>query len=110
MDYVARQVAVDKADRHALVAASGSDVIPALLLDDGTPVTGEDAIRAYLDEHFAEPSGAEAQRAKAEKIHRRELQEALSPATACRQRSASAGAVPEPPPKHAPRPKRMSKR
>ena len=58
--------------------ATGSDGIPALVLDDGTAVTGEVAIRAYLDEHFAEPRGAEEQRAKAESIRRRECRETLA--------------------------------
>ncbi len=42
--YVVHQVPVDKADRGALLAATGTDTIPALVLDDGTPVTGEAAI------------------------------------------------------------------
>jgi len=78
VDYVVRQVPVVKSARHTLMDASGSDSIPALVLDDGTAVTGEVAIGAYLDEHFAEPRGAEEQRAKAEFIRRRECREALS--------------------------------
>ena len=58
VDYVTRQVPVVRSARHVLVNASGSNVIPALVLDDGTALTGEVAIRAYLDEHFDEPRGA----------------------------------------------------
>jgi glutathione S-transferase len=76
VDYVVRQVPVVKSARHVLVDASGSDSIPALVLDDGTAVTGEAAIRAYLDRHFAEPRGAEEQRVKAEFVRRRECREA----------------------------------
>ena len=75
VDYVTRQVPVVRSARHALVDASGSDVIPALVLDDGTALTGEVAIRAHLDEHFLEPRSATEQRAKAEVIRRRECQE-----------------------------------
>jgi glutathione S-transferase len=78
VDYVVRQVPAVKSARHALVDATRSDSIPALVLDDGMPLTGEAAIRAYLDDHFAEPSGAEEQRAKAECIGRRECREVLS--------------------------------
>ena len=75
VDYVTRQVPVVRSARHVLIDASGSDVIPALVLDDGTALTGEVAIRAYLDEHFHEPRGAGEQHAKAETIRRRECQE-----------------------------------
>jgi len=78
VDYVVRQVPVVRSARHTLRDATGSDGIPALVLDDGTAVTGEVAIRAYLDEHFAEPRSAEEQRAKAEVIRRRECREGLS--------------------------------
>jgi glutathione S-transferase len=74
--YVVRQVPVEKAERSALVAATGADSIPALVLEDHDPVTGEDSIRAYLDERFPEPDGAQAHRKKAEKARRREVQEA----------------------------------
>ena len=67
-----------RSSRHALVDATGSNSIPALVLDEGTAITGEIAIRAYLDDHFAEPSGADEQRAKAEFIGRRECREERS--------------------------------
>ena len=53
-------------------------MIPALLLDDGTSVVGEDAIQAYLDEHLTEPPGAESQRQNAEAMRRREVHAELS--------------------------------
>ena len=46
VDYVTRQVPVDKEQRTALLAATGSDVIPALVLDDGSALVGEEAIDA----------------------------------------------------------------
>jgi glutathione S-transferase len=77
VDYVVRQVPVARSARHTLMDASGSDSIPALVLDDGSAMTGEVAISAYLDEHFAEPSGADEQRAKADAVRRREGRETL---------------------------------
>jgi glutathione S-transferase len=75
LDYVVRQVPVEREERGALLAATGADTIPALLVDDGAPVVGEDAIYVYLDEHFAEPPEAEAHRTKAAKARRRYLEE-----------------------------------
>ena len=75
VDYVTRQVPVEKSDRTALRQASGTDTIPALLVADSPAVIGEPAIRAYLDEHIAEPTGAEEHRIKAEKARRRYLEE-----------------------------------
>jgi len=75
IDYLVRQVPVRRFARTALVAAAGTDTIPTLLLEDGTAVVGEDAIDACLDSRFAEPPEAEAHRVKAEKAHRRYLEE-----------------------------------
>jgi glutathione S-transferase len=75
VDYVARQVPADRRKRSALVAATGADSVPALLLDNGSAVVGEDAIRAFLDEHYLEPAGARWHRARAEKARRRYLEE-----------------------------------
>jgi glutathione S-transferase len=84
IDYLTRQVPVDKEQRTALLAASGSDVIPALALDDGSVIVGEDAIDAWLNTHVSEPPGAEEHRLKAAKARRRYLEEGcecLQPAT-----------------------------
>ena len=84
VDYVTRQVPVDKEQRAVLRRHTGSDTIPALVLEDGTVATGEEAIRRYLDEHVAEPPDAEAHRLKAAKARRRYLEEeceCLQPAT-----------------------------
>jgi glutathione S-transferase len=75
VDYLARQVPVERADRRALVAATGADTIPALVLDDGTAVVGEPTIRAWLDEWIVEPPGAQAHRLKTAKARRRYLEE-----------------------------------
>ena len=84
VDYVTRQVPVDREQRDLLRRETGSDTIPALVLEDGTVATGEEAIRRHLDEHVAEPPGAEAHRLKAAKARRRYLEEeceCLQPAT-----------------------------
>ncbi len=82
--YVARQVPVDRSERKALLARTGSDSIPVLVCQDEAVLSGEEAILAYLDERFPEPPGAEAHRLKAIKARKRELEEAarcLEPVT-----------------------------
>jgi glutathione S-transferase len=84
VDYVTRQVPVDKQQRSALREKTGSDTIPALVSEDSTVAIGEEAIRLYLDEQIAEPPEAEAHRLKAANARRRYLEEeceCLQPAT-----------------------------
>src|SRR5262245_33303933 len=76
IDYVVRQVPVDKDSRVALLEATGSDTIPVLRLGDGRPVIGERSIRRFLDRSIAEPPEAEAHRLRADKERRRDLEEA----------------------------------
>ena len=75
VDYLTRQVPVDKEQRELLRRATGSDTIPALVLEDGSVAIGEEPIRHYLDEHVAVPAEAEAHQLKAAKAHRRYLEE-----------------------------------
>lgn len=59
VSFVARQVPAEPVDREEMRRKTGTDEIPALLLEDGTAVTGgADAIIAYLDEHYSERSDA----------------------------------------------------
>jgi glutathione S-transferase len=84
VDYLIHQVPVEREARAALLAATGGDTIPTLLVGGDTPIVGEDAIVRYLDGHFEEPREAEAHRAKAAKARRRYLEEqceCLQPAT-----------------------------
>ena len=84
VDYVTRQVPVEKQPARLLRRRTGSDAIPTLVFEDATFVTGEEAIRCYLDEHVTEPPDAEAHRLKAAKARRRYLEEeceCLQPAT-----------------------------
>lgn len=74
VDYLIRQVPVEKDERDALRYATGSDVIPALVGDDAI-VIGEADIRWWLDAFIAESPHAEAHRLKADRARRRHLEE-----------------------------------
>jgi glutaredoxin len=66
IDFIARQVAVDPAQRTEMHRLTGSWSIPTLVLEDGTVVGGDDEdILAELDRRFTEPSGAARHRMKA---------------------------------------------
>jgi glutathione S-transferase len=75
IDYVVRQVPADKRRRNELVATTGSDSVPVLVLQDGTTLVGEEQILAHLGEHYLEPRAAWMHRARAEKVRRRYLEE-----------------------------------
>jgi glutathione S-transferase len=75
VDYLGRQVPVERGERAELLTATGCDTIPALRLENGAAVIGEEHILAFLDEHFTEPQGAEAHQHKAAKARRRYLEE-----------------------------------
>jgi glutathione S-transferase len=75
LDYVNRQVPVEREARTTLRKAIGADTIPVLQLENGSAVVGEENILAYLGEHIAESPGAEAHRQKAAKARRRYLEE-----------------------------------
>ena len=74
--YISKQVPVEREERLELLMRTGTDSIPALVCEDGGLLVGEEAILAYLDERFPEPTGAEAHRLKAMKARKRELEEA----------------------------------
>ncbi|MDE3132301.1 MAG: glutathione S-transferase N-terminal domain-containing protein [Acidobacteriota bacterium] len=83
LTYTVHQVPVPREARHELLRATGTDQIPVLVAG-GAPVCGEQAILAYCDRRYAEPSDAAEQRVKAAKAKRKELEEActkLTPAT-----------------------------
>lgn len=66
VSFVARPVPADPSDREELRDKTGSDEIPALVLEDGTAITGAaDEIIAYLDDHFSERADAAAHRERA---------------------------------------------
>jgi glutathione S-transferase len=75
IDYIIRQVPVQKEQRYALRHATGADTIPALVFDNGEIATGEDTILRLLSHTVPEPAQAEAHRQKAEKARRRYLEE-----------------------------------
>ena len=54
IDFIARQVAPEREDRDAMRAEVGDDSIPAVLLEDGTVLSGDTReILQALDELFA---------------------------------------------------------
>ena len=75
IDYLTRQVPVEKNDRVLLLAGTGTDTIPVLVAPGEEPLVGEEAILAYLDGHEPVPMEARAHRLKAEKARRRYLEE-----------------------------------
>jgi glutathione S-transferase len=75
IDYLTRQVPVEKDDRVLLRDRTGADTIPVLVAYGETPLVGEDAILAYLTGHEQVPAGARAHRLRAEKARRRYLEE-----------------------------------
>jgi glutathione S-transferase len=75
IDYITRQVPVEKDDRVLLRERIGTDSIPVLVTGDDDTLVGEDAILSYLDAREPVPTGARAHRLKAEKARRRYLEE-----------------------------------
>ncbi len=75
IDYISRQVPVERDDRVLLRERTGSDTIPVLVAPDGEQLVGEDAIDTHLDAHMPVPGAARAHRLKAEKARRRYLEE-----------------------------------
>jgi glutathione S-transferase len=65
IDFVARQVPADPAERTGMERATGRRSIPTLVLDDGSIVGGDDEILAVLDRRFTETPEAARHRAKA---------------------------------------------
>jgi glutathione S-transferase len=65
LDYVNRQVPVERETRTVLRELTGTETIPALRLANGSAVVGEENILVYLSEHVTEPPEAEAHRHKA---------------------------------------------
>ena len=75
IDYVVRQVPVEKADRVVLSERTGTDTIPVLVTPAGEIVAEEDAILAHLGRHEPETPAARAHRLRADKARRRYLEE-----------------------------------
>jgi glutathione S-transferase len=75
IDYLTRQVPVDKDERVLLRERTGTDTIPVLAIPEEEPIIGEEAIFAYLHSHEPVPPEARAHRIKAEKARRRYLEE-----------------------------------
>ena len=75
IDYLSRQVPVEKCDRVLLYARTGTETIPVLVTPANEVLVGEEPILAHLDGHEPVPAEARAHRLKAEKARRRYLEE-----------------------------------
>jgi glutathione S-transferase len=75
VDYVTRQVPVEKERRSLLLERTGTETIPVLLAAGEEPLVGEERILAYLADHEPIPAEARAHRLKAERARRRYLEE-----------------------------------
>lgn len=63
VSFVARPVPAERADREELRRRTGSDEIPALVLEDGCAInTDADEIIAYLDQRYSERTDAQQHR------------------------------------------------
>jgi glutathione S-transferase len=75
IDFIARQVPVERENRFLLRERTGSDSIPVLVTTDGEVIVGEEAITDYLGTCVPASPEARAHHLKAEKARRRYLQE-----------------------------------
>lgn len=67
VSFIAHPVPADRADREELRRKTGTDEIPALLLEDGSAINGDaDEIVAYLDRRYSERTDAQTHRYRAE--------------------------------------------
>jgi glutathione S-transferase len=82
LTYVAHQVPVEADERTELEAQTGQRTIPVLVTGDRQIVRDEQAIMSYLESQYPEPAGADAQRQKAAKAKRKELDQACPELTA----------------------------
>lgn len=66
VSFIARPVPADRADREEMRRKTGTDEIPALLLDDGAAISGDAAtVIAHLDRTYSERDDAPAHRERA---------------------------------------------
>jgi glutathione S-transferase len=66
---VAHPVPADRADREEMRRKTGTDEIPALLIEDGTAISGDaDEIIAHLDARYSERADAAEHRERAQEF------------------------------------------
>ena len=75
IDYITRQVPVEKDDRSLLREHTGTDTIPVLVAPGEEPFVGETTILAFLEHHEPVPAAARAHQLKADKARIRYLEE-----------------------------------
>lgn len=65
--FIARPVPAERVDREELRRKTGSDEIPALVLEDGTAITADaDEIIAFLDDRYSARADEELHRERAD--------------------------------------------
>jgi glutathione S-transferase len=68
VSFIARPVPAEPADREELRRKTGSDEIPALVLEDGAVINEDaDEIIAFLDERYSDRADADEHRERAER-------------------------------------------
>jgi glutaredoxin 3 len=75
IDYIARQVPVEREQRSLLRERTGTETIPVLIGPDHEVLIGEETIDAHLERLLAVPEDVRSHRLKAEKARRRYLEE-----------------------------------
>ena len=75
IDFITRQVRVEKNERALLRELTGTDTIPVLIAPDAEVLVGEAVILGHLGNYEPVPTEARAHRLKAEKARRRYLEE-----------------------------------
>ena len=75
IDYITRQVPVEKDERALLRERTGTDTIPVLVAPAARPSSARTRSSRHLDNHEPVPAEARAHRLKAEKARRRYLEE-----------------------------------
>jgi glutathione S-transferase len=64
LDFVAKQVPAERGEREAMRAAVGTDAIPVLVLEDGTPIPDWQDALAHLRDAYERPADADRHREK----------------------------------------------
>jgi glutathione S-transferase len=64
VDFVARHVEAESANRHAMRERTGIDTIPLLVTEDGDTIGDLKRILAWLDEHYEETPETKRHRAQ----------------------------------------------
>jgi glutathione S-transferase len=65
VSFIARQVPAEPVDREELRRKTGQEEIPALLVENGRVISGDDAILRHLDDRYSARADADEHRERA---------------------------------------------